>query len=137
MGRYDQFQRIAEVEFRQIVSGTDDLGVKLRIYFTDKSYLDVFFSTQYTPQRYSLHWERRHVDKTFYRLNNTPDPKWKKTETFPWHFHSQSYERVVSSPFRLLELEDLFRDLMKFISRKIKSQPLPQDKISSPPPQKA
>lgn len=119
MGRYYQFQRIAEIEFRQIVSGTDDFGHKLRIYFIDKSYLDLFISTQSEIQRYSFHWEKRHIEKIFYRLDNTPDPKWEKVETFPLHFHNKTYNKVIFSQFKFHSLEDLFREFMKFVQKAI------------------
>ncbi len=119
MDRYEQFQRIAEVEFRTIISGTDNFGHKLRIYFIDKSFLDVFVSTQCKFQLFSFHWERRHLEKGFFRLDNTPDPKWKKISSFPIHFHRRSYDNVVNSPFSKNDnIEDLFREFMKLIQEK-------------------
>lgn len=115
MGRYDKFQRIAEIEFGKIISGSDDFGHKLRIYFIDKSYLDVFLSTQTEVQRFSFHWERGHLDKRFFRLDNTPDPNWNKVNSFPLHFHNKFYKNVVTSPFKSMKTEDLFREFMEYI----------------------
>ncbi len=125
MERYRLFQRIAEIEFQKIVSGTDDLGQKLRIYLVDKSFVDVFLSTQSAVQRFSFHWERQHIDKTIYRLDNTPDPKWKAITGYPLHFHQEAYGMVVASPFSTSEVETLFREFMRFMQKKMKV-PLPR-----------
>lgn len=76
MGKFTIFTRIAEVEFSEIVISSQDLGLKLRIYLRDKSFIDFFYTTRLKTQRFSVHWERQHVDSTIYRIDNTPDKKW-------------------------------------------------------------
>lgn len=122
MGKFTRFARIAETEFSDTVISTQDLGHKLRIYFKDKSFVDFFFSEELKSQRFAIHWERSHIDKTFYRIDNTPDPKWKKVKTFPIHFHNGGYMSVIEPPFlvRPTDLEDLLRDFLSFTQSKVK-----------------
>lgn len=121
MEKFSKFARIAEIEFSDIVLSTHLLDLKLRIYIKDKSYIDFFFTTSLKEQRFSIHWERNHVDKIIYRLDNTPDTKWKRVSTFPFHFHDGKYDKVKQTPFFVKEdfvLEEVFRDFLKF-ARKI------------------
>ena len=121
MEKFSKFARIAEIEFSDIILSTHLLDLKLRIYFKDKSYLDFFYTTHLRIQRFSIHWERNHVDKTIYRLDNTPDTKWKRVQTFPFHFHDGKYDKVKQTPFFIkddFKLEEIFRDFLKF-ARKI------------------
>lgn len=117
MGKFARFARIAETEYSDFVISTHDIGHKLRIYLTDKSFIDFFFSEKLKIRRFAIHWERIHIDKTFYRLDNTPDPKWKKVKIFPVHFHSQNYDQVVDPPFPvgLSNLENILRNFLKFV----------------------
>ncbi|PIP14627.1 hypothetical protein COY13_03430 [Candidatus Roizmanbacteria bacterium CG_4_10_14_0_2_um_filter_36_35] len=120
MEKFAKFARIAEIEFSDLVLSTQDLNHKLRIYLKDKSFIDFFFTTAAKVIRFSLHWERQHLDKTIYRLDNIPDQKWKKVSSFPIHFHDKSYEKVTSAPFKIgkkLDLETIFRDFLKFIRK--------------------
>lgn len=117
MEKFEKFARIAEVEFSDIVLSTHDLGLKLRIYLKDKSFIDFFYTTKLKKQRFSIHWERRHLDKTIFRVDNTPDKKWKKIKTFPLHFHRGKYGIVTIAPFKLksiFSLEDVFREFLKY-----------------------
>ena len=120
MGKFTKFARIAEIEFSDITLSTHDLGHKLRIYFKDKSFIDFFYTTRTKTQRFALHWERRHIDNTIYRLDNTPDKNWKNVKTFPLHFHNKTYTKVSTPPFetKTLDLTELFRNFLKF-ARKI------------------
>lgn len=125
MGKFAEFARIAEIEFQGIVISTHDLGQKLRIYLKDKSFIDLFFTTRLKTTRFSIHWERKHLDNTIYRLDNTPDKLWRKIKTFPVHFHHQKYENVISSPFLInhkINLKLIFRQFMKFASKTLKGK---------------
>lgn len=62
MEKLATFARIAEVEFSDIVLSTQDLGHKLRIYIKDKTFVDFFYTTNLKTQRFSVHWERTHID---------------------------------------------------------------------------
>lgn len=117
MAKFTRFARIAEVEFSDIVLSTQDLGHKLRIYLTNKSFIDFFYTTTASRPRFSIHWERNHIDSLIYRLDNTPDRKWAKVSTYPVHFHSKQYDKVKSSPFEMSKtdsLEILFRKFLSF-----------------------
>ncbi|MDP2750950.1 MAG: DUF6516 family protein, partial [Nanoarchaeota archaeon] len=83
MEKFAAFARIAEIEFSDIILSTQDLGHKLRIYLKDKTFIDFFYTTGLKTQRFSLHWERTHIDSSIYRLDNTPDRKWREVDTFP------------------------------------------------------
>lgn len=89
----EKLRRIAEVEYHDIVTFTEIIQNKLRIYLTDESFVDVGFSLK-IPGRYSYHWKRRHIDQTIYRHDNFPDPRWKAVSTFPKHFHNGAEDRV-------------------------------------------
>lgn len=116
MGKFSRFARIAEVEFSDIVLSTHHLGHKLRIYLKDKSFIDFFLTENLKITRFSLHWERRHIDKTIYRLDNTPDKKWKKVKSFPTHFHKEKYANVIPPPFNVSKKEKLETILRKFLN---------------------
>lgn len=116
MGKFAAFARIAETEFSDIVIATQDLGHKLRIYLLDKSFIDFFFTTRPEKRRFAIHWERIHVDKTIYRIDNTPDKKWRAAATFPVHFHKKKYKNVTTPPFNVdkIPLEELLRQFLNF-----------------------
>ena len=48
--------------------------------------MDFWWSTQF-PGRYAYHWERTHIDETFFRHDNIPHLRWRPVSTFPKHFH--------------------------------------------------
>lgn len=116
MGKFTKIARIAEIEFSNIVLSTQDLGTKLRVYCIDKSFIDVHFTENLQTLRFSLHFERNHIDGTIYRIDNTPDKKWKKVSTFPVHFHSKQYSTVVEPPFPAypLSIQKTLRSFLKF-----------------------
>ena len=58
----DFIREIAKVE---LASGV----AKVHIVFVDSSFLDIYWSPS---GRYSLHYERRHIDGTVYRHDNAP-----------------------------------------------------------------
>ena len=121
MEKFSRFARIAETEFTEIVIATQDLGHKLRIYLIDKSFIDFFYTTQTRSKRFSIHWERSHIDKTIYRLDNMPDKKWKKISTYPTHFHFKSHNNVKVPPFESKPkgLENTFRNFLNFVNKSL------------------
>lgn len=122
MEKFAEFARIAEIEFSQIVLSTQDLGQKLRIYLVDKTFVDFFYTTNLKTKRFSLHWERVHIDGLIYRLDNTPDKKWRNVSTFPLHFHMKVYDQVVVSPFGIGNNDKLgiiFRKFFYFVQHHI------------------
>lgn len=123
MEKFAEFARIAEIEFSDIVLSTQDLGHKLRIYLIDKSFIDFSYTTGLTIQRFSIHWERTHIDKLIYRLDNAPDKNWRKVETFPIHFHDKKYEKVGIPPFSMgenLSLKNILRRFLRFVREQAK-----------------
>jgi hypothetical protein len=123
MEKFAAFARIAEVEFSDIVLSTQDLGHKLRIYLKDKTFIDFFYTTRLKTQRFSIHWERTHVDEFIYRLDNTPDRKWRKVATFPIHFHNKTYYQVGTAPFSMdqkIYLEIVFRKFFGFVKSQMR-----------------
>lgn len=125
MEKFAAFARIAEIEFSDVILSTQDLGHKLRIYLKDKTFIDFFYTTKLKTQRFSLHWERTHIDKSIYRLDNTPDRKWREVDTFPIHFHNKTYNQVYSAPFTIDKKDSLkiiFRKFMKFVKTRIEKK---------------
>lgn len=125
MEKFAKFARVAEVEFSDIVLSTQDLGHKLRIYLKDKTFIDFFYTTKLKIQRFSIHWEKTHIDKTIYRLDNTPDRKWSNVVTFPIHFHNMTYNKVGVAPYPMdqkVTLESIFRRFLNFVRIQIKSR---------------
>ena len=118
MEKFAAFARIAEIEFSDIVLSTQDLDHKLRIYLKDKTFVDFSYTAKLKTQRFSIHWERTHVDELIYRLDNTPDRKWRKVVTFPIHFHNKTYNQVVTAPFSVdqrISLKIVFRRFLSFV----------------------
>ena len=91
-----KIKRIIDIEYSRIVVSSEIFHDKLRVYITDDSFVDIWFSTK-MPGRFSYHWERRHIDGKMYRHDNFPDPRWRKLPIFPKHFHDGSQERVKES----------------------------------------
>lgn len=112
-------RRIAEIEFEQVVSFSEIIGKKLRLYLTDRSFIDIYIS-QTIKNRFAFHWEREHLDGKIFRFDNYPDTKWKKVKSFPYHFHNGDQSKVIATDFSQ-EIIGGFRDFMRFVQRKIKS----------------
>lgn len=87
--------RIRE-QYGDIVADVEIVGVgtaqKTRLVFNDGSYLDAWFSGS---GRYSFHWERKHLDGTFFRFDNAPHHRGIKT--FPHHLHNGSEGEITAS----------------------------------------
>lgn len=115
----EQIKRVIDVEYYDVLGniGSEICHGKLRAFFFDGSYIDVWLSTK-IPGRFSFHWERRHIDSTLYRHDNFPDLRWKDILTFPKHFHEGSQENVKDS---LLDDDPVkgVRQFMNFIKQKL------------------
>src|SRR5438034_4137240 len=122
MEKFAKFARIAEIEYSDIVLSTQNLGTKLRIYLKDKSFIDFSYTTKLKTQRFSLHWEKTHIDSSAYRIDNTPDIKWRRVDTFPIHFHKKTYTAVEIPPFAIKPndtLENIIRKFLNFVKANI------------------
>lgn len=96
MPNLEQLASIAEQEFADIVESTTILRDKLRVILSDTSFIDFWWS-QEIPGRFACHWERAHVDGTYFRHNNMPHARWKDVQTFPQHFHDGAKGEVIES----------------------------------------
>ncbi len=110
-----KIQRIAEIEFEELIETTFEVNCKLRIVLHDKSFIDVGVS-QKLANRFSIHWER--VDGSMYRYDNFPDKQWRSVPTFPFHFHKGSQNIVEASPFPP-DVFKGFREFMKFVRERV------------------
>ena len=116
---FESLARIAEIEFSEIVSDSARMEEKLRLLLVDASYIDIWLSHT-LKDRFGFHWERRHLDGTFYRYDNFPDTEWRAVNTYPHHFHNGSQEAVESATFSK-DLTEGFRDFLRFAAAKVKS----------------
>jgi len=93
---------------------------RLRIYFRDGSFLDVWFSRS-IPGKYAFHYERRHLDGRVYRWDNAAHSRVKGIPTFPHHFHNGSQSNV--QPYMPKEsVEETFHDILNWIKARILEQ---------------
>ena len=112
----DDLRRIAQIEFGHLIADVLSMGEKVRMFLTDNSYIDLWLSRR-LPERFGFHWERRHLDGTFYRYDNFPDTTWMRVSTFPRHFHNGSQEAVEAASFSA-DLTAGFREFMRFVGTK-------------------
>ena len=112
-----RIKRIVDIEYARIVVSSEIFHNKLRIFITDGSFADTWFSTR-IPGRFSYHWEKRHIDGRIYRHDNFPDPRWEKLPTFPKHFHNGSQEGVKESQISDDPMKAI-RQFMEFIQERI------------------
>jgi hypothetical protein len=117
MPTLDHLARIAQLEFADVVVDTGFIGVKLRIFLTDTSYIDIWLSRKLSG-RFGFHWERGHLDGTIYRYDNFPNTSWQSVSTYPYHFHDGSQTAVVAASFSL-DVEQGFRDFMGFVRERL------------------
>ncbi len=117
----ERLREIAEVEFGEIVIEAIIPDVnELRIFLSDGSFLDVWFSLK-LRERYSFHWERRALDGTIYRHDNAPHRRWQAVATFPRHFHNGSELNVIESHISEIP-EEALREFLVFVQATL--QPL-------------
>jgi len=114
----DDFRRVAEIEFGDLIADSQPLGEKLRLYLGDGSYIDLWLSRR-LHERFGFHWERRHLDGTFYRYDNFPNTAWRDIASYPYHFHAGSQDTVISTPFATDPLAG-FREFMNFVAAKVR-----------------
>ena len=92
--------------------------VNIRIYLIDGSFIDVWISRR-PPNRYAVHWERRHINGTIYRWDNTPHETHRHIPTFPHHFHKGKDHNV--KPFHYPgSVEKILAKALEYAEKKIK-----------------
>ena len=113
-------KELAEIDFYEIVRDViiTELN-EMRIILEDESFIEVWFSLK-LKNRYSYHWERRHIDNTIYRHDNAPHKKWQHISTFPKHFHN-GHEQVVEDSTLSSQPELGLRAFLLFAKQKIKA----------------
>ena len=117
---YQELERIAKKEFSDIVKKTKFVGGrasqpnKLRVYFIDDSFLDVWLSDE---NDYSYHWEQRAQRGLIHRWDNAPDHP--EIESFPHHFHDGEDKNIMESN---LDTDSIgaFREVLGFIGDNLK-----------------
>ncbi len=115
---YGQLKEIALTRFSGLVS--DAFMVRgplyfprcLRIIFNDHSFMEVRLS----EQKYSFHYDRRHLDGRLFRLDNAPH--YREIKTYPEHFHKGNEENVEEDTFGKT-FQEKFVAFMEFIEKLI------------------
>src|SRR3990172_12880084 len=117
---YQELERIARTEFSYIVKETRFIGGrsaqpnKLRVYFIDNSFLDVWLSDD---NDYSYHWEQRAQRGLIHRWDNAPDHP--EIESFPHHFHNGKEDNILNSQLNI-DVCGAFKEVLGFIKNKLK-----------------
>jgi hypothetical protein len=115
----ENLKQLVLAEFAEIITDVTASPNELRINLRDGSFVDVWFSINLV-NRYSYHWERKHIDGSIYRHDNTPHLTWKNIETFPKHFHNRSEKNVEPSYISDFP-ENAIKEMMAFVREKIQS----------------
>lgn len=95
---YYKLKTIAESKYKEIVTSSIILGkrsvgsAKLRIFFKDQTYLDIWLAQS---GKYSYHWEQRAQQGIIYRHDNAPD--FPHIKTYPKHLHDGDEKNVKPS----------------------------------------
>lgn len=114
---YEDLLKIALSEFTDIVESgiimrtSSGEAWKLRIFFYDETFLDVYLSRS---GKYSYHWDLRTKENKIYRHDNAPHKQWKHISTFPKHFH-RGKDQTVSESFVPDSPPDGLRYFLKYI----------------------
>jgi len=110
-----------EREYPDVIISIDLRSDRLRVYFVDNSFLDIWFSRR-IPGKYAFHWERRSVNGTVYRWDNAAHRSAANVDTYPHHFH-EGYQSNIR-PFEPKSIwEDTLREILNYIRDKIKHSP--------------
>jgi hypothetical protein len=114
----EKLQQIALKEYPDII----DIAVirdenELRLILHDGSFIDIWFSLS-RENKYSYHWERRLIDGTIYRHDNTPHLKWQYISTFPKHYHEKTESNVKESYINENPVLAI-RELLNFVKKTI------------------
>ena len=96
--QYKQIEVLAHSEFTDIVTSSQILhkrspgSAKLRLYFKDQTYMDIWLSE---TGKYSYHWEQIAKRGLIHRHDNAPDHP--GIATFPKHFHNGNEQNIHAS----------------------------------------
>ena len=112
-------ERIAGVEFPDVVKDISRSEYKLRLILVDRGFVDINLSRR-IPGRFGFHWECRDPQGSFFRYDNFPDKKCRPLETFPCHFHNGSQGVIEASLFPP-GIIDGFRAFLEFVRQRMKA----------------
>lgn len=93
------------------VGGTRSDPNKLRLFFPDDSFLDIWLSAD---GDYAYHWEQRRQRGRIFRWDNAPH--YPHVDTFPDHVHSGQENEVVASHLSSTPA-DALRTVLAFIDQ--------------------
>jgi len=102
------------VEYTKLIGGKTSCPNKLRIYFVNRSFLDVWLTLD---SDYSYHWESTLQNGKIHRWDNAPDHP--QVDTFPKHFHEGTNENVKES-YLSDNPEHALAEILEFIKDKLK-----------------
>jgi len=121
------FKKIIEIVslYREIVV---DIRVKeiskgrmcgaLRVDLVDGSFIDIWISLK--SNRYSIHWDRHHIDGTIYRWNNAYHEIHRYIPTFLHHFHN-GRDNMVKPYHYPGSIEMMVNEILEYVRKKIKA----------------
>ena len=116
-----KLKEIAEIEFNDIVEDVYITDVnELRIFLVDGSFIDIWYSLK-LKNRYSYHWERRHINGSIYRHDNAPHQRWNYVSTFPKHFHNKK-EEIVEESYISEDPTEALREFLTFVKKILKTK---------------
>ena len=116
---YETLKGIAESEYKEIVTSTKMLGkqsvgsAKLRIFFKDRTFLDIWLSPS---GKYSYHWEQRAQRGIIYRHDNAPDFPYIKTH--PQHLHDGD-EKSIQPSYIDIDPTKAIKQILTIIKQKL------------------
>ena len=118
--QYKKIEAMAAAEFSDLVTTSQIIhkrttgSAKLRLYFKDQTFMDIWLSES---GKFSYHWEQRPKRGLIHRHDNAPDHP--EIETFPKHFHDGDEKSVVPSDISDEPLKAA-REFLEFIRADIK-----------------
>jgi len=116
-----KLKEIAEIEFSDIVEDVYITDVnELRIFLVDGSFIDIWYSLK-LKNRYSYHWERKHINGSIYRHDNAPHQRWNYVSTFPKHFHNKK-EEIVEESYISEDPTEALREFLTFVKKILKTK---------------
>ncbi|MEB3780409.1 MAG: DUF6516 family protein [Desulfurococcales archaeon] len=114
-------ERLGEIainSYPEIVTSVEIVYGKLRIYLIDESFIDIWISRR-LPNRYAIHWERRHIDGSIYRWDNTPHESHRHIPTFPHHFH-EKHDNIVKPYSYPGNIEEAVKEALRYAKEKMR-----------------
>ncbi|RZB36126.1 MAG: hypothetical protein SRB2_02477 [Desulfobacteraceae bacterium Eth-SRB2] len=127
---YKQIQRNVESKFTDIlhstelIRGTAGRIRKLRLYLIDKTFVDIWYSTDGS---YSFHWKQSAIRNAIYRHDNAPHRKWKNVSTFPKHCHDGDQLNVTES-FLPDDYKKAIEEFLRLVREKMADKQLTEKK---------